>query len=211
MMMRKLFSIIALLVFLPCCGVCAGADETAVLPYTEDPFSAIAGLPFSFCSGAGAWETLISFAPDGSFTGNFHDSDMGDAGEGYPCGTLYYCNFTGTVVIGEQSQPGCLQLRLASLVCIDPEHEAFIEDDVLYIPSGPYGLENADVLWLYPPETPLSMLPEGFMPWAQLWDIDDAEDAVLGKWGLYNEAEEYGFVAPCVRISDPRSTGGSET
>lgn len=56
-----------LVLFLFVCGTArAGTDE-------QDPFSAIAGFAFSFCSGAGAWETVITFAPDGSFSGNFHD------------------------------------------------------------------------------------------------------------------------------------------
>lgn len=179
-----------------------GRDNAPVLlapdafPDAENPFSAIAGLPFSFCSGAGAWETVITFSPDGCFSGSFHDSDMGDDGEGYPFGTRYFSNFTGTVAAAEQSPSRYTELRLVSLRCTDPEQEAFIDDGVLYIPSGPYGLENADTLLLYPPETPLSALPEGFLPWAQLWGRNDDETAVLGKWGLYNIAEEYGFVSP---------------
>lgn len=187
-MIRRMISIALILVLFVCGTARAGTDE-------QDPFSAIAGLAFSFCSGAGAWETVITFAPDGSFSGNFHDSDMGDTGEDYPYGTRYFCNFTGTVTDARESQPWCRKLQLVSLDCSDPEHEAFVEDGVLYVPSGPYGLENADTLWLYQPETPLSELPEGFLPWTQLWSMDEEEDSVLGKWGLYNDTEEYGFVA----------------
>ncbi|MEI3551359.1 MAG: hypothetical protein V8Q17_01855 [Acutalibacteraceae bacterium] len=33
---------------------------------------------------------------DGSFEGSYHDSDMGFVGEGYPHGTVYICEFSGT-------------------------------------------------------------------------------------------------------------------
>ena len=51
--------------------------------------------PFVFASGVGAWDTQVTIAPDGSFSGIYHDADMGGTGEGYPNGTEYICEFTG--------------------------------------------------------------------------------------------------------------------
>ena len=50
---------------------------------------------FVFSSGAGAWGTFLTLDADGSFTGGYNDSDMGDTGEGYPHGKNYYCEFQG--------------------------------------------------------------------------------------------------------------------
>lgn len=191
LLLKKLISAVLILVLFVCT---AGADET-VSSDGGNPLNDIEGMTFSFSSGAGAWETVITFSADGSFVGSFHDSDLGDAEEGYPYGKCYFCNFTGNVIDAKQSLPFCRKLQLVSLSCMNSEQESFVEDGVLYVPSAPYGLENADVLWLYQPDTPLSMLPEGFLPWAQLWSLDENEASVLGKWGLYNDSEECGFVA----------------
>ena len=50
---------------------------------------------FVFASGAGAWGTSLAVDKNGIFAGNFHDSDMGDTGDGYPNGTVYVSNFDG--------------------------------------------------------------------------------------------------------------------
>lgn len=52
-------------------------------------------LEFVFCSGAGAWRTTIVVNQDGSFSGEYLDSDMGDSGDGHPKGTQYICSFSG--------------------------------------------------------------------------------------------------------------------
>ena len=52
-------------------------------------------LEFYFSSGAGGWGTSLTLQADGSFTGSFHDSEMGDASADYPNGTVYICNFEG--------------------------------------------------------------------------------------------------------------------
>lgn len=58
-------------------------------------FGDLSDLEFFFASGAGGWSTVLYINKDGSFYGNYHDSDMGSMGEGYPHGTIYYCDFTG--------------------------------------------------------------------------------------------------------------------
>ena len=55
----------------------------------KDVFERLDGSTFYFLSGAGAWSTELVVSPDGSFTGYYHDTDMGDSGAGYPNGTRY--------------------------------------------------------------------------------------------------------------------------
>ena len=63
-------------------------EETTLLPFTQN-------LCFWFSSGAGAWRTELLLSPDGTFSGEFSDSDMGVTGPGYEeYGTLYYSVFT---------------------------------------------------------------------------------------------------------------------
>ena len=66
------------------------------LPQGDFTYAELEKLEFTFASGAGAWSTELYVAADGSFTGLYHDADMGDTGEGYPNGTQYYCRFSGS-------------------------------------------------------------------------------------------------------------------
>ncbi len=59
-------------------------------------FGDLADWYFYFGSGVGAWSTELRIGSDGSFTGSYHDADMGDIGEGYPGGTYYFCGFEGS-------------------------------------------------------------------------------------------------------------------
>ena len=46
-------------------------------PAAEFSFADLRRLQFRFSSGAGAWSTLLAVRPDGSFYGEYHDTDMG--------------------------------------------------------------------------------------------------------------------------------------
>lgn len=50
---------------------------------------------FVFSSGAGGWQTSLTLNRDGSFTGTYSDSEMGDQRDDYPHGTVYICEFSG--------------------------------------------------------------------------------------------------------------------
>ena len=57
--------------------------EAVQLPLADET------VEFLFTSGAGGWSTQLSLNRDGSFTGEFHDSEMGDRTEEYPNGSVY--------------------------------------------------------------------------------------------------------------------------
>ena len=123
---------------------------------------------FSFLSGAGGWSTDLCLTGgesyDGSVTGQFHDSDMGTTGEGYPNGTVYYCNFTGKFTQPEKLEEFVYSVTLEDLAYEAPEAES-IEDGVRYITAEPYGLENAGELRLYFPGYPIQNIPEEDRVW----------------------------------------------
>ena len=74
---------------------CAGAEETGI-------FDQLNGQTFTFSSGVGGWSNELTIGKDGSFTGNYHDSEMGETGEGYPDGSLYGCAYHGQLTDPEQ-------------------------------------------------------------------------------------------------------------
>ena len=70
---------------------------TAAAEGAEVSFGELSGLIWEFSSGAGGWSAGLRIGEDGSFTGDFHDSEMGDMGEEYPNGTIYCCSFSGRI------------------------------------------------------------------------------------------------------------------
>lgn len=149
---------------------------------------------FVFSSGAGAWSTELTLESDGSFTGYYHDSNMGDTGVGYEDGTVYICNFTGKFTTPEQINEYTYTMRLADIQIEGTPGEEYLDNDQRFIYSEPYGFDNAEEFFIYLPGAPISELPEGFTGWLRSSMNPDEED-ILPCYGIYNAGGEEGFVA----------------
>lgn len=179
----------------------AAPDDTGDLPNQSLPdgnaiaYSDLTGMMFWFGSGVGAWSTEVSIHPDGSFTGYFHDSEMGSFGEDYPNGTCYECHFSGAFSPLEKISDFEYAMKCISLTQEgSPGDEEIRDDGVKYIVSTPYGFDDADEFVLYLPGKSAEDLPEGFMLWVCLpRGIDYESVDVLNFWGLYNVGGEQGF------------------
>ena len=136
-------------------------------------------LDMLFCSGAGAWGTTLTIKGNGKFSGNFHDSDMGDGGEGYPNGTVYTCGFSGRVKVTD-IETYVVHLEMTSLTQDVKEGKTWIEDGIRYIGAYPYGLSGGKKFLLYTPQTPVRLLPEGVMEWGSV-----PSSGTLGCYVLY--------------------------
>lgn len=148
---------------------------------------------FDFSSGAGGWGTHMDIEDDGTFTGQFHDSDMGMTGDGYPNGTVYICNFSGKFTEPQQVDEYSYSMKLESLELEhDPGYE-YYEDGTRYICSEPYGLDNADEFIIYAPGAPVAELPEAFVGWMS-WIVDPNTTQTLPRYGIYNVNGQQGFV-----------------
>ena len=165
-------------------------------PYPDNEnltFADLEGVGLLFASGAGAWGTELFFLADGAFEGLYHDSDMGSAGDDYPNGTVYWCNFTGRFT--ELTRVGAYEysLTMVSLTQegVDGEIEISAEDGIRYITSYPYGIAGAEELRLYLPGKRIDELPEECKHWFHVWNAD--ENAVLEYYGIYNINEQLGF------------------
>ena len=64
-------------------------------------FTQFDGIRWEFCSGAGGWATELEILPDGTFSGDYHDSEMGETADEYPDGSLYLCTFSGKLSLVE--------------------------------------------------------------------------------------------------------------
>ncbi len=159
----------------------------------ENLFEALADR-FSFASGAGGWSTELMINDDGSFTGDYHDSDMGDMGDDYPNGTIYVCKFSGRFGDVKKVNDTTYSMHLQEISLENEVGDEWIEDDVRYVASEPYGLENADEIMVYLEGTPTADLPEEFLNWIAMpraWGENIPE--VLPCQGLYNVAAQEGF------------------
>ena len=169
-------------------GPGTAADVTA-----ETLFASLAD-QFSFSSGAGGWSTELMINDDGSFTGAYHDSDMGDIGDDYPGGTIYISSFSGRFGDVEKVNDTTYAMHLKEISLENEVGDEWIEDDVRYVASEPYGLDNADEIMVYLEGTPTADLPEEFLSWIAMpraWGEDIPE--VLPCQGLYNVAGQEGF------------------
>ena len=141
---------------------------------------------FMFCSGAGAWSTVLTIAEDGTFTGVYRDSDNN---------IQYICEFTGAFTQPEKVSDYVYSMELETL---ELEHPADgteeYADGIRYIYSGPYGLEEAGELRIYLPDTPVEEMPEMAIRAARgpyTWQA--TADGTLGLYVIYNVNEELGF------------------
>lgn len=176
------------------------------------------GMEMIFSSGVGAWRTYLTLYPDGSFTGEYTDSDAGDTGEDYPNGTQYICQFHGSFGEIKQMSDTFYSLVLKELVTDTrhPEGEEWIEEGVRYVSSAPYGLDGEDgealkpgaVFWFYTPEA------TGYEPGSSLYGAAEfcswmperrrlvSETDTLDHYGLHNLETNYGFFSTGVMETD---------
>ena len=184
-MIRRLVLLTAALMLM----VTFAAAESASM----ELFAQIEGQVFEFYSGTGGWSTELTVGENGTFTGNFHDSEMGETDENYPDGTLYGCSFHGQFSDPEPVDENAWTVKLTVEQDEGQVPEA-IEDGIRYVTAAPYGLEKAQTVTVFLPGTPVDCLPEDFMIWSHLQETTpDAK--VIPYYAIWNEADEAGFIA----------------
>ena len=151
-------------------------------------FAQFDGMTWSFCSGAGAWSTDLRFLPDGSFSGDYHDSDMGDTAETYPNGTVYICTFSGKMSLVEQVDKNSWKIHVDELTYTEPNGKEVIEDGCRYIYTDVYGLSAGDDMMLYCPGTPLDSFTDEMKFFAHAFDLTS-----LPSWYFYSSRNNSGF------------------
>ncbi|MCI8872211.1 MAG: hypothetical protein HFH51_05040 [Lachnospiraceae bacterium] len=148
---------------------------------------------FEFSSGVGGWVTFFNLNPDGTFTGQYHDTDMGDTGENYPGGTVYICNFDGKFSKPRQVNEYIYSMELEYLNTERPPGQEYYEDGIRYLASEAYGFEDTGEFLIYLPGCPLAQTAEEFITWTS---VNPAVRKTLpgGYYGIYNVNGKEGFV-----------------
>lgn len=178
-------------------GLEAESDGTAAGVLAEGTglsFAELKNLEFTFSSGAGAWGTSLTIGPDGSFSGEYRDSNMGETGEKYPGGTVYLASFTGQL---SEPQPAGELVYWTEIENLQYEQEVGTEeirDGVLYRYTDAYGLDGTDRLLIYQPGAALAELSEELRSWIGYYDLEAAQETELPFYVLENKENQYGFV-----------------
>ena len=169
-------------------GISKTSEEEGIALFDEMPEH------FVFSSGAGAWSTDLELADDGSFSGVYHDSEMGLTGEGYPGGTVYICRFSGRFSEPERTEGDIWSVKIDALQTEGTEGEEYYEDGVRYVYARPYGLTGTDELQIFTAGMPVDQIPEGFLSWTGMYFDPETEDC-LPFYGIYNAAEDCAFIS----------------
>lgn len=169
-----------------------GTDQQSSSGNEMTNFGNMAG-EYILSSGAGAWATIVNLNSDGSFTGEYHDSDAGDTGDGYVNGTRYICNFHGNFSSLDQIDSYSYSMRLENLEMENEPGKIYYENNMRYICSEPYGFDEAGEFVIYTPGMQIASLPEDFVTW--LSGIINVQDtSILPCYGIYNVNAKLGFV-----------------
>ncbi|MBQ8942197.1 MAG: copper amine oxidase N-terminal domain-containing protein [Firmicutes bacterium] len=173
----------------------SSSNESSSNKKTADVLGSEIPEEFEFSSGAGGWHTTLKLAKDGSFTGCYSDSEMGSTGDGYPHGTMYVCEFSGNFTDIKKNEDGTYSMKLGKLESKTEEGKEWIEEEIKYIASTPYGIDGGKNFVIYPPETAIDSLSDEFISWWPGRYDNDGDKKTIGCYGIYNKETEYGFFA----------------
>lgn len=163
--------------------------------YKDISFETFLDRQFMFSSGVGGWNTTVNVTADGIFAGQYHDSEMGTTGEGFPNGTLFMSNFYGHFTQPENVNDYTWVITVRDLHYYQEPGTEEIIDGVLYSYSSCYGLMEGDKVYIYVPGAPLRELPDEFLRWIGYNDKLTMTDKYLDSICLYNVTQEYGFTS----------------
>lgn len=166
------------------------ASETEDLGYT---FADMAKYSYEFSSGAGGWGTELTIEADGSFTGSYHDSEMGDTGEGYEYGTVICAEFEGHFSDLTKVSDYVYEMKIADISYKTEGGTEEITDNIRYsYVDDAYGLTGTETFRVYIPGAAVSELNEDVYSWVH-WSVDGSDtltspviENVDQKQGIYS-------------------------
>ena len=119
----------------------------------------LVGKNFVFSSGSGGWGARL-LSDLMAFSGNYHNSDMGSTGPGYPGGTISESKVSGQFTRAHQVSPTLYEIDIENLQYEKPVGSSEIKDNVKYEYTEVYGISKNTRMAIYLPGTPISSMPE---------------------------------------------------
>lgn len=173
------------------------ADNT---PSGTEIFSLFEG-EYLFTSGIGGWGTTMTLNPDGTFSGEYSDYNMGEDGDGYDS-TVYYSKFSGTF-----KNPQRINAYTYSFELGDIQYENTPKTEEIKTPenadyrlrtvySVAYGLDTeTGLIYAYTPEAPVSQTPDKLITWIGMQRGSSKKySPKLSHRCLYVDDKEYGWM-----------------
>lgn len=149
------------------------SDITTVVLNKEEKDENLATLPgkYLFSSGVGAWSTELNINDDFTFSGMYHDSELGLTGEKNPNGTVIICEFTGKFLTPEKIDDYTYKLSIDSLSLKNKDGYVYYNDGIEYECVGePYGFDGCREFYFYTKGKETSDLTEEFLSWIYEYD-----------------------------------------
>ncbi|SFB29969.1 hypothetical protein SAMN05216249_11832 [Acetitomaculum ruminis DSM 5522] len=159
-----------------------------------DLFANLSNYAFEYTSHSGGWSTSLSITANGDFAGYYLDSEYGETGDGYPEGTMYESNFTGSFVNPTKIDDYSYKVEINGITYNEEPGSENYADGMRTVYSDASGVSNAKEFVVYLPDTPVSVLPQGFKDWVTPVYGDFTGDT-LGYYALYNPDGEYAFIS----------------
>lgn len=175
-------------------------EETApeVEPEEGLTFADLCTKRFNFSSGVGAWNEEFTIEKDGYFTGNFHDINMGDTGDGYPDGTFNGCSYSGHFADITKVGEYVYEMKQVDISYKDEPGTEEILDGMKYVNTEAYFMASGDTFRIYLPGTPLSEVSEEIYWWIRDYNKSESE-----LTGIVIVNEEEGLAAVSVNRFTP--------
>lgn len=156
----------------------------------ELTFADLSQKRFEFSTGVGGWSEEFTIEEDGYFTGVFHDSNMGEIGEGYDGGTMYYSSYEGHFTGLTKINNYTYQMKLADISYDNPIGIERISDNIHWIYTGSYCLGGTDTFTIYLPGAPISEISEEIYSWIMGGNESTTE---LTRMVIVDEINQYGI------------------
>lgn len=157
-------------------------------------FESLKPFTFVFSSGAGAWSTTLTIQEDGSFSGQYSDSDAGSYDDSCPNGTRYLCDFTGRFSHPVPVNENTFSIKVTEMVFAKQPDTEEIVDGTRILYSECYGLAEGDELFISVPGTPLEDLAEEYRSWLGFYDLSSLDEVtLLPYFALLNETQQIAF------------------
>lgn len=161
-------------------------------------FSALEIPDMGFSSGAGAWGTGLTIESEGTFTGQYHDANMGITGEGYPNGELLLSNFSGRFKNIKKQGEFAFTMELdGEIQLAKPQDTTEIRNQQLITYTDAHGMAGGKTFTLYLPGMPIDQISEADMEVIYMWDWDRMkleELETLPYYALINHEKQYAFI-----------------
>ena len=157
-------------------------DESGTTESGETDTAALFGsLSEQFSCFGFQWGTTLHIHSDGSFEADYHSLSKTKKGEEYPNGTDEIASFEGTFTDVQKVDNNCYSMTVTALVVTSETGSEEIEDGVRKVCVDYTGkMSEGSEIMLFNPDTPVSLLPDGFLGGRKPAGIPDGK--VLGGY-----------------------------